>query len=68
MQYSFKKGLGKGLLSVLALAGTLAAFAGFSDLSIWGLIEQYLKPVVGSLTVGAVITIAVNFVKFKLTA
>lgn len=65
MQYSFTKGLSKGLLSALAVAGALVAFAGFSDLTIWGLLEEYLKPIVGSLTVGGAITMAVNYIKVK---
>ena len=66
MNYSFKKGIYKGLLSLLAIGGGIIAFAGFSDLTIWGLLEQYLKPVLGSLTVGGVIAVAINFFKFKL--
>jgi hypothetical protein len=65
--YSFKIGLTKGLLQLLTVAGALIAFAGFSELAIWDLVEQYLKPVIGSLTVGGVIAIAINFVKFKLS-
>ena len=64
--YSFKKGLGKGLLSLLSVGGGLIAFAGFSDLTIWGLLETYLKPVLATLTVGGVITVATNWVKFNL--
>jgi len=66
MEYSFKKGLTKGLLSLLAVGGGLIAFAGFSDLTIWGLLETYLKPVLGTLSVGGIIAIATNWVKFKL--
>lgn len=65
MQYSFKKGFGKGLVSLIAIAGAMIAFAGFSDLTIWGLIEQYLKPVLGSLTVGGAITMLLNYIKVK---
>lgn len=65
MKYSFKKGAVKGLVSLLSIGGAIVAFAGFSDLTIWGLLEQYVKPVLGSLTVGGVITIAVNYVKVK---
>ena len=64
--YSFKTGFYKGLLSILAVLGALVAFAGFNDVSIWDLLSQYLKPVLGSLTVGGIITIAVNYFKFKL--
>lgn len=63
--YSFKKGLGKGLVSLLAIGGAMIAFAGFSDLTIWGMLETYLKPLLGSLTVGGAITIAANYIKIK---
>ena len=65
MQYSFTKGLSKGLLSALAVAGALVAFAGFSDFTIWDLLEQYLKPILGSLTVGGAITMLLNYAKVK---
>ena len=64
--YSFKTGFFKGLLSLLAILGALAAFAGFNDVSVWDLLSKYLQPVIGSLTVGGAITIAVNYFKFKL--
>lgn len=65
MQYSFVKGLAKSFVPVLVGAGTLVAFAGFSDLTIWGLLETYVKPVLGSLSVGGVIALAANWLKFK---
>ena len=65
MQYSFKKGLSKGAVTGLIVLGSLVAFAGFSDLTIWGLLEQYLKPFLGSATVGGVIAMAVNYLKVK---
>lgn len=64
-QYSFKKGLTKGAISLLAIIGSMLAFAGFSDLTVWSLVEQYLKPVLGSLTVGGVITMVINYIKIK---
>lgn len=66
--YSFKKGLGKGLLSLLAILGSIVALAGFADVSIWDLVVNNIKPLLGSLTVGGLITIVINYVKFKLTA
>lgn len=65
--YSFKTGLSKGLLSLLSVLGAIVAFTGFADVSLWSLVEQYLKPLLGSLTIGGAITIAVNYAKFKLT-
>lgn len=65
MEYSFTKGLTKGLVSLIAITGAMVAFAGFSDLTIWGLLEQYLKPVLGSLTVGGAITMLMNYIKVK---
>lgn len=67
MQYSFKKGLVKGATSTLAIAGAMVAFAGFSDLTIWSLVEQYLKPVLSGLSVGAAITMVSNYIKVKYT-
>lgn len=66
--YSLTKGLSKGLVSVLTIAIAGATFAGLTDLSIWDLIVEYVKPIVGSLTVGGLLTIALNWVKFRTTA
>lgn len=66
--YSFQKGLGKGVVSVLVIAGAFAAFSGFADFTIWQLLESYLKPVVGALTVGGALSMAINYVKFKTLA
>lgn len=65
MKYSFTKGLAKGLLSAIAGIGIIASFAGFSDITIWGLLEQYIKPILGSLTVGTLITMALNYLKVR---
>lgn len=51
----------------MAVGGGLVAFTGFSDLTIWGLLEQYLKPALGGLTVGGAIAVAVNYFKFQLS-
>jgi hypothetical protein len=64
-QYKLSKGVGKALLYTLSTIATLVAFAGFSDVQIWDLVEQYLKPVIGSLTVGGLVTMAINWVRFK---
>jgi len=63
--YSFTYGLRKAALYSLTAIGTLVAFAGFSEIQIWDLIEQYVRPVVGSLTVGGAVTMAINYVRFK---
>lgn len=65
MQYSFAKGLWKTLLSVVVLAVAFTTFAGVSDLVIWDLFEQYLKPVLAGLTVGGLLTLAMNWLKVK---
>lgn len=64
-EYSFTKGLSKGFLSILIMSSSMVAFAGFSDVTIWGLLENYLKPIVGSLTVGTVLAMAINYLKIK---
>lgn len=65
--YSFKKGVGKAAIQLLTVAGAVVAFAGFSDISLWNLIESHLKPVFSALTVGGVIAFAINYVKFHLS-
>ncbi len=65
MEYSFTKGVAKSVVPVLVAVGTLVAFAGFSDLTIWGLLETYVKPFVGSLTVGGALALAANWLKVK---
>jgi len=65
MQYSISKGFKKGLLTAMTVGASFIAFAGFSDVSIWGLIVTYIQPIVGSMTVGGLITIVLNFVKVK---
>jgi hypothetical protein len=64
-EYSFKKGVIKGLISLLSITGFIVAFSGFADFTLWQLLETYIKPVLGGLSVGAAITIAVNYLKFK---
>lgn len=64
-KYSFKKGLVKAIVTALTVGISIVAFAGFSDLTIWGLLETYLKPLVGGMTVGALLKLALNWVKVK---
>lgn len=64
-EYSFKIGFTKGLLSLLSIAGAFVAFVGFSDLTLWELLETYVKPLVGSLTIGGLITMLVNYIKIR---
>lgn len=65
MQYSIKKGAVKGVVAGLTILVAFLAFTGLSDVTIWGLLEQYLKPVLGAATVGGVITMALNYFKVK---
>lgn len=65
VQYSFTKGLWKMLGTVGMIAFAFATFAGFSDLTLWDLIETYIKPLVGTLTVGGLLKLAINYVKVK---
>lgn len=63
-QYSVTKGIWKGVGAIITAAIMLTAFAGFSDITLWGLLEQYLKPLLGSLTLTGVLIFAKNWVKF----
>jgi len=63
--YSFKKGLAKGLVSALTITLAFVTFAGFSDVTLWALLENYLKPLISGLTVGGLFTMAINWWKVK---
>lgn len=67
-KYSFKKGLIKGAISLLSIVGAGLAFTTFSDVTLVELIEKYIFPVLGSVTVGGAITIAVNWLKVRNSA
>jgi hypothetical protein len=66
MQYSLKKGVSKGLVSALTMAAAFVALAGFADFTIWELVETYLKPLLGALTVSGLLTMVLNYVKVRL--
>lgn len=63
--YSFKKGLGKCLKFVLTGLIAVVTVTGFSEVSIWSLLEQYLKPIISTLTVGGVFAWLLNYTKIK---
>lgn len=65
MKYSLTKGVKKGFASAITIVIAVVALAGFSDLTIWGLLEEYLKPLLGAVTVGGLLTMALNYVKVK---
>lgn len=65
MVYSLKKGFEKGSVSAVVVLMSMVAFAGFSDFTLWGLLEEYLKPVLGSMTVGGALTMLLNYVKVR---
>lgn len=64
--YSFKKTLSKGIYTAIVALAALVTFAGLNEISVWQLVEEYLKPLVGSVTVGGLIAMAVNVAKFHL--
>lgn len=63
--YSFKKSLGKGVLFVLQMTATIVVVTGVSDIQLWDLVEQYIKPILTGISIGGVIAIATNFVKYN---
>lgn len=63
--YSFKKSFGKGIVWILQLAAAAAVVSGFSEISLWDLVVKYVQPIVGTLTVGGLIAIATNYVKYN---
>lgn len=65
MEYKLSKGLWKGLKTILQIALAFAVFAGMSNLNLWDLVVQYIKPILSAMTVGGAITVALNYVKIK---
>lgn len=64
-KYSFKIGFFKVLIGIVSGVLLFLTFAGLSDLTIWGLLEMYLKPVLGTLSVAGVFAGLLNALKFK---
>lgn len=62
--YSYKIMFRKAASYAVGVLLMLAVFAGFSDLTIKDLIEQYLFPVLGTMTVGGALRAAKNWLKF----
>lgn len=65
-QYSFKKGLGKAVETILTAAIAIAIFSSVADIDLWVLAEQYLKPLLSGVTVAGALRLALNFIKVKL--
>jgi len=65
--YSFKKSVGKGAIFVLQALATVLVVTGVSEISVWDLVEQYVKPLIGALSVGGALAIATNYVKYNWT-
>ena len=64
-EYSWKKGIGKGIKPVLVLVVSALAISGFGEVSVWDLVVQHIKPFIGTATLGTVALFALNFVKFN---
>ena len=65
MEYNIKTGISKGLKFVLTALIAVATISGFSEFTLWDLLTEYLKPVLGTLSVGGVLAMALNLVKVK---
>lgn len=65
VKYSFRKGLAKGLLSLVSIVAAFLAFTSFSDVSMWDLMVQYVKPLLGGITVGGAVTVLINYLKVR---
>ena len=64
-QFSFAKNIYKGFMYLLIGLGSIATITGFYDVSLWVLLETYLKPILGTLTVGGLYTMLLNWLKIK---
>lgn len=65
-QYSLTKGLGKGIIWILTVAVSFLTVSGYADISVWDLVEQHIKPIVGTLTLGGFLTMTLNYLKVRL--
>jgi len=65
MEYKLSKGIKKAITSALTILVAMIAFSGFADVSIWDLMANYLKPVLGAMTVGGAVTLLLNYLKIK---
>lgn len=70
-QYSFLIGVKKGLIHAGIFGVSAAvAFLTFShqavlDTPLWAFAEQYVKPLIGTLSLGGVLTFGLNWLKNK---
>lgn len=65
MKYKLSKGFWKAVKTIGSGVVLLVVFAGLGDVSIWDLAVQYVKPIVGALTVTGLLTMIVNYAKVK---
>jgi len=63
--YSFSKSIAKGFYTALSGLVVIVAFTAFSDMTLWGLLETYVKPIFGSLTVVGALRALQNWVKYN---
>lgn len=63
--YSWKKGFGKSVTSILGFAISAVIITGFADVQLWDLVVQYVKPLLSGVTVGGSLVFAYNFVKYN---
>lgn len=66
--YSFKKGFWKAVKTASSIALAFVTFAGFSDVNLWLLLQQYLEPILSSMTVAGILTMVINYAKVKVQA
>ena len=65
MEYSFKKGLLKGLKSVLIVAVAVVGVTQFGDVDLWVLLEENVKPYLSGVTIVGGLTMLLNYIKVK---
>ncbi len=65
MKYSIWKGVNKGLVGFGTAALTVLIYSGMADVTLWSLLEQYLKPILGVLTIQGALVMLFNFFKIK---
>lgn len=65
MKYSLGKGIGKGIQSGLIMLAAVLVATGISDVTVWDLIVKYVQPLVGTVSIGMIITMVINYFKVK---
>lgn len=63
--YRFTKSLKKAAGWIIGAAIFLVGFTAFSDVQLWALLETYVRPILGTMTVMGALRVALNYVNYN---